>query len=34
MFGMTKVDLWFAMNSNGFGIKKALELNEQKKCSY
>jgi hypothetical protein len=34
MFGMTKVDVCIAMNWNGFGIKEALEVDEQRKCSH
>lgn len=34
MFGMAKVDVRIAMNWNAFGIKEALELDEERKCSY
>jgi hypothetical protein len=34
MFGMAKIDVHIAMNWNGFGIKEALELDEERKWSY
>jgi hypothetical protein len=34
MFGVAKVDVCIATNWNGFGIKEALELDEERKCLY